>query len=1687
MEFKKFLQIVNEAESTAEKDDKAKKAGEEVTKDIEYDEGHKGSDDERAEKAGKKVAADIRYDDKKKKSLKEYFEETEQEILNEGQFPIPVVGPDNKPVPGQAGFLNVNVPGQAGVAVNDMLRRLGARGLSIILPPNRIQQQQQQAALAAAKRASVQTSGKQVAEDSVEEGIDDILKLGAKYGDDFTKPFKNFASGFKNPQSAMNLPNQSLASKAGAATSRGGPAIGAGAGAAGMAALAGDDKPAADNKPAAAADNKPAAVAPAAPAQPVAPAASAQPVAPVAPDAPKAPVADVSATPPPSAEKPDEIDRIQQLAGMSDEERYGKVGAEIRRLDPEAYKNRPRDYQGNIDLLNKLRAQKAGDSTAPADDQKPADAKADEKPADAKADEKPADAKADEKPEQPSDAADELEPVTVTGKRTQPKDQDKEGDAELGRLLNLSGATTYDELNNWMKNRDKPAGDTEEPKAAEPAAPETKPEEPAVDAAGEEPAEPADAAGEEPAAAAPDVKTSYRVVDPSTGRATNVSKEKYDQMVARGQIDKNKDLDYQFKVKNPDGSIRIVKQGDPDWQKYADQAQGTIAANYNQLQGDKKKKGSDEEEGERLAQTSEPEGEEGDEEKEDRPSLFRRLFNIGKDDEGYYLGKKRGRDREPEAKASQNVEIGDIDDLVGLPRGTLVTESKLAEKWAGNAKVEPTGEYKDKTVAQLQAMLAKLHKSGPHKKGSPEAKKQSQINFALRAKGGWKKGEGAAMKEEKVDEKFASQQQAKLMHAVAGDKSVAKKTGVSQDVAKEFIKKSHGQKVSKLPKKVKEAEIPKSGPDYGAGLGAGRSDNVLEAKPDFIDLDNDGNKKESMKKAAADKKKKKVNESMSNLLKAAYSEGYVHGLREQPCRVKHYEDMEEAKHYFEGYKCGLEECYGLVPGRGYVDEETSQDVVDDMASFGAVDENTNQMAAVPVQKPQAQQVNTSATNPAPQANVPVKPVATAMPQQPQMNVGGVAATKQDGSSNMGAVMQSRANLSNIGQQAAQQTNEDDLDEMDKGDWLKHKAKTTPGDTFKAFGQTFKDKDVSETYAFEDLENQLNALLTESKVVNEGLSVSMSTGQEGSPNSVSVTATDGDSEKLLAFIKQVGLGGFGDKEESVLTPAEPTVIATASDYGAPKFNGHDMPSMDDLLSKLTGLESHDDHGHGHDHGHEEEHTCNECGMMESSCGCEKKVDESVESEKLDEAAPALAALGRLAGLAGRAALANPVKTAMLAKRAASAFKKDKEEVDETETLDQREFMVAEDDGEGYEQSQADAGKIDSALALSGTSKGGATNEDAGDVNSSMKDIMSKLDYIDKPDSPEAEVVSLPGAENLGKGADGMPEFDVKNQSSNTSSYEVDGKPASKAEYDNAMKNFKMPTMPSMPNMAGNTPAMSNMQTNFDDIFKNMQDKFAGISKGMADKFAGISKGMGGTLGNMGNMGQGDEKYITLPNGSKVNMKDFDQYILPPVDVTSKRATPKDQELPGDRQLGDLLNLSGANTYDELAAWLKNRGLKKPSIDDLQPVKVTGRRVPTGDKDATRTIPPTDDMLQPVKVTGKRVGEPSEKDALNTTDMDSLKAQLDAMLKGMPGMEGDSDELLKSVMQQTKLDEWANDAGQKGTDAAFTRDTDFMTQTISGGLNKPKSTGQTTIPVIAGQEAREGDEDVKAWKKLAGLAK
>jgi len=92
--------------------------------------------------------------------------------------------------------------------------------------------------------------------------------------------------------------------------------------------------------------------------------------------------------------------------------------------------------------------------------------------------------------------------------------------------------------------------------------------------------------------------------------------------------------------------------------------------------------------------------------------------------------------------------------------------------------------------------------------------------------------------------------------------------------------------------------------------------------------------------------------------------------------------------------------------------------------------------------------------------------------------------------------------------------------------------------------------------------------------------------------------------------------------------------------------------------------------------------------------------------------------------------------------------------------------------------------------------------------------------------------------------------------------------------------------------------------------------------------------------------------------------------------------------------------------------------------------------------------------------------------------------------------DKEEIEEDEDEIGKLDEWANEAGPEKScdDAAYTRDIDFMTRIISGGLNKPKSTGQTTEPVIAGQKDRMGysvneskmlSESINEWSKLAGI--
>jgi hypothetical protein len=286
-----------------------------------------------------------------------------------------------------------------------------------------------------------------------------------------------------------------------------------------------------------------------------------------------------------------------------------------------------------------------------------------------------------------------------------------------------------------------------------------------------------------------------------------------------------------------------------------------------------------------------------------------------------------------------------------------------------------------------------------------------------------------------------------------------------------------------------------------------------------------------LKQMVADCKKKMVKEGMEHKLKAAYHNGKSHGLTGGSHCGKNYEDMEEARQYHEGYKCGLDECYGQTPIQGYVGEADNE--VADMASYGA--------------------------------------------HTPTM--------------------------------------EDDMYEMDKTSYMKQQAIKTPGDTFKAFGQTFKDKEVLESpFAFEALEKQLNALLVEDKEVTEGMTVSISKGQQGSPDSVSVSAQDGEADQLLSVIKSAGLGLFGGDDSAGMSHTEPMTVDNGGEPEEVGAGGAEIKVVDDhdgmmnLMKKLSGIG-------GSQHSHDEE-TCESCGgMMEAghSCGEGQEMVDEVESE------------------------------------------------------------------------------------------------------------------------------------------------------------------------------------------------------------------------------------------------------------------------------------------------------------------------------------------------------------------------------------------------------------------------------------------------------------------------------------------
>ena len=323
-------------------------------------------------------------------------------------------------------------------------------------------------------------------------------------------------------------------------------------------------------------------------------------------------------------------------------------------------------------------------------------------------------------------------------------------------------------------------------------------------------------------------------------------------------------------------------------------------------------------------------------------------------------------------------------------------------------------------------------------------------------------------------------------------------------------------------------------------------------------------------KGKNDLKKKKVKEGMEHKLKAARHTGKAHALSKQSYNCN-YDDMEESRHYHDGFKEGLDECYGQTP-------------MEEGAGLGAVGAGIGALAGGPIGA---------------------------------VIGGGLGGSMEEGAD------------STVDDMASFGAHTPEI--ADEGNAFTDKLRKTPdGGTFRMGRNTYTDRSSIEEspFAFEAWEKELNSIL-EGKDVTEGMTVSISKGQQGSPDSVSVSAQDSEADQLLSIIKQAGLGLFGGDDAGHPHASQPMTVDVDGGEG-PQANIEVVDDHDDMLSlirKMTGqgpAQSNGDYEEegGHEgHGHKE--TCESCGstMQEGhSCGEsieEDEIDDGEENETMDQ--------------------------------------------------------------------------------------------------------------------------------------------------------------------------------------------------------------------------------------------------------------------------------------------------------------------------------------------------------------------------------------------------------------------------------------------------------------------------------------
>ena len=416
---------------------------------------------------------------------------------------------------------------------------------------------------------------------------------------------------------------------------------------------------------------------------------------------------------------------------------------------------------------------------------------------------------------------------------------------------------------------------------------------------------------------------------------------------------------------------------------------------------------------------------------------------------------------------------------------------------------------------------------------------------------------------------------------------------------------------------MNEADRPSDDADLGAGLGAGRSQVSLEdeeSEKSLQDLSDEEfiamlkgelqkDKTVPSPKMESKKPHKTLKEGMSQRLMAARFEGQAHGLKGHAYHGKSYEDMEEAKAYHEGYKQGIDECYGMKKESYHA------------SSDGQINEGTGQGIAMELEEiaEQIEMLTDQALSILPNGST-IKERARVYWYGHIMQALGSDSYGRSFSTSL------RDTIEEVQDPEEYDDGEDFSEDaaLEGNAFTAALANTEKGEEFEVGGKTFKNRtDVGEDFAFEAWDRELQDLLNEGKStsINEGLSVSISKGQEGMPDSVSVTAQDAEAEELLSLIKGLGGNLFGPVTQEPEQHAEVPHSADMPDLE----NIEVVDDHDDMLSLMRKMSGGDDMM-------DQESSCNTCedeseDQMEFEVAEDNHPDSGAEDSVADEDAEA----------------------------------------------------------------------------------------------------------------------------------------------------------------------------------------------------------------------------------------------------------------------------------------------------------------------------------------------------------------------------------------------------------------------------------------------------------------------------------